>query len=562
MSGSDFASLTIGAKFGASAADAKALFRKAPNPLTSSAASNAQQTVADKSTVHVPPPAGTLNLLGKAKAVQPQAAITEPEDSSDMAPLKQQSEGVVRKRLASMKIQSTACDFVILKHFTELLRPPHRVPKKVVDNLFQREHRSPTPIQTAAVPLLLQGRDVLACAPTGSGKTLAFLVPLLARLRVPDREAGVRGLVLSPTKELAVQLEREAFFLMKGERWKLVQHGQSTAGKDVMVTTPARAAALVAAGKLDLKNVEYIVFDEGDKLWDGGADLMKDIDGILAASTRAEKVVCLFSATLSERVERLARSVMRDPVRLIVKGRAEASADVDHKLLFVGSEYGKIVAMRNLIREGIKPPVLVFVQSVERTKELFDEIRGSGLRVAVLNAKMTAEERDDTVLQFRLGQIWVLISTELLARGVDFKGVGTVVNFDMPLTVESYVHRSGRTGRAGRRGASITFFTEADKERLPAIANVIRNAGAHVDDWIMEKLDKVTAKRQKQLERTVPQRAVVSTKKRMQIGEKRVNAALKAAERGEAGSKAKRNRGEADDGQFSDGSESIGDEPL
>jgi ATP-dependent RNA helicase DDX52/ROK1 len=287
MSGSDFASLTIGAKFGASAADAKALFRKAPNPLTSSAASNAQQTVADKSTVHVPPPAGTLNLLGKAKAVQPQAAITEPEDSSDMAPLKQQSEGVVRKRLASMKIQSTACDFVILKHFTELLRPPHRVLKKVVDNLFQREHRSPTPIQTAAVPLLLQGRDVLACAPTGSGKTLAFLVPLLARLRVPDREAGVRGLVLSPTKELAVQLEREAFFLMKGERWKLVQHGQSTAGKDVMVTTPARAAALVAAGKLDLKNVEYIVFDEGDKLWDGGADLMKDIDGILAASTRA-----------------------------------------------------------------------------------------------------------------------------------------------------------------------------------------------------------------------------------------------------------------------------------
>ena len=578
MSANEFATLAVGASFeGQHARDAKALFKKVPKHASPYVAEEPDREAASSgASIAPPPPAASLNLFRKLKhhTSAPDQAGEQADASAqdEKTAIPQPRPQTMKRRLAQMSVACTALDFVPVAHFAELVHPPHRVPPNVVDNLFAREHRKPTPVQAVAIPLLLQGRDVLACAPTGSGKTVAFLTPLFARLKRPSREAGVRALVLCPTKELAVQLEREAFFLLKGDRWRLVQHGQSTKDKDLMVSTPARALQLLESKKLDLSAVEYIVFDEGDKLWEAGTDNMKAIDALIAGCTKPDKVMCFFSATLSERVERLARTVMKDPVRVIVKGRAEASSDVDHRLLFVGTEQGKIVAMRNLVREGIKPPVLVFVQSIERTEELYEEINTAGLRVAVLSSKMSAEQRDETVLQFRLGKIWVLIATELLARGVDFKGVGTVINFDMPLSVESYVHRSGRTGRAGHKGIAITFFTEADKERLPAIAQVIKSSGSEVEPWMLENLEKVSAKRLKQLEKQAPVRPLVSTRKRMAIGKKRVEAGFRALEREKADAPAaenKRNRaetrrpsggGDVRDGWVSDGDESIGED--
>jgi ATP-dependent RNA helicase DDX52/ROK1 len=433
-------------------------------------------------------------------------------------------------------------------HFSELARAPLNLPAYVATNLFARDHKLPTPVQMIAIPALARGRHVLACAPTGSGKTVAFLVPLLAALQAPDREAGIRAVVVSPTKELAVQIERELFFLIRGGRWRLVQHGQSTKGKDVFVTTPNRIVSMLKAGSggkpaLSLAAVKYIVFDEGDRLWDKESDNLQHMDAVLAACTNPDKTIALFSATLSDRVERLARTVMHDPLRVIVNSRAASSKDVEQRLLFVGSELGKIIAMRNMLREGVKPPVLVFVQSIERTKELLEEIQTAGVRVALMNSKMTADERDETVLQFRLGRIWMLITTELLSRGMDFKSVGTVINFDMPLSVESYIHRVGRTGRAGHKGLAITFFTEDDKERLPPIAAAIKESGSAVDDWI-GTLAMPSKKRQRALEKTVPQRLVVSTQKRILIGEKRIDRQIKQAERERA---AERKAGPEDD---------------
>ncbi|EPY28250.1 ATP-dependent RNA helicase DDX52/ROK1 [Strigomonas culicis] len=421
-----------------------------------------------------------------------------------------------------------------IQHFSDLARPPLCTPHHVVNNLFAREHKVPTSIQMQAIPALIHRRDVLACAPTGSGKTIAFLVPMFTLLKEPDPDAGIRALIVTPTIELALQIEREAFFLMRGKRWRFVQHGQTTHNKDIFVATPGRILSLVEQKLLDLSKVQYLVFDEGDRLWDTKTDFLAAIDGILAACTAPEKVVCLFTATMSERVETAARSVMSsDPVRIIVRGRQRVNESVKQRLLFCGSEQGKIVAMRNLVREGIKPPVLVFVQSIERSKELYDEIRAQGLHMAVMNAKMSIEEREETVTQFRLGRIWVLVTTELLSRGIDFKNVGTVINFDFPITVDSYIHRVGRTGRAGKSGEAISFFTEDDRERLPAIAKVIKDSGSAVEDWMLEI--KVGRSERRRLQKTTPHRMIISTKKRMMVADKRIERQYNRMEREEKG---------------------------
>lgn len=406
-----------------------------------------------------------------------------------------------------------------IQHFSDLVRPPLNTPHHVVDNLFRREHKVPTAIQVQAISTLIHRRDLLACAPTGSGKTIAFLVPMFTLLKAPNRNSGIRALIITPTMELAMQIEREAFFLARGERWRYVQHGQTTKNKDFLVSTPGRLITLLERKLIELSNVEYLVFDEGDRLWDAKSDFLVITDRILSACTKKDKVTSLFTATLSEKVEEATRSVMNAPVRLIVHGRQSANSNVEQELLFCGNELGKIVAMRNLICEGITAPVLIFVQSIERSQELYDEINASGLNVRVMHAKLSTEEREELVLQFRLGKVWILITTELLSRGIDFKNVNTVINFDIPLSGASYIHRIGRTGRAGKTGKAITFYTIEDKDRIPPIAQIMNDSGSKVEDWMLEM--KVNKRKQRHLEMTTPKRMIISSHKRAMVANKR-----------------------------------------
>ncbi|KAG5470453.1 hypothetical protein LSCM1_01697 [Leishmania martiniquensis] len=551
-----FRALTVGAKFSAARnGEAAKLFRNAgkdKGPRELPGATGADGGVAldgtsdlGSSCLSVPPPSATLNLFGRFMGSRPDAsayldtagsthAAAAASTASVDKPLKPMSFKKKRNIWRRNDLQVTGTDLPApIEHFSDLARPPLSVPHNIVDNLFARQHKVPTPIQMQAISSLIHHRDVLACAPTGSGKTIAFLIPLFALLKAPDASCGVRALIVTPTAELAQQIEREAFFLMKGQRWRFVQHGQTTKNKDIFIATPGRIASLLEQRLLDLSNVQYLVFDEGDRLWDSRTDFLSVIDTTLTACTRTDKVVSLFTATLSEKVEAAARSVMgADPVRIIVHGRRSANTHVKQRLIFCGNELGKVVAMRNLVREGITPPVLVFVQSVERSKELYEEIRAEGLHMAIMHAKMTVEQREETVLQFRLGKIWVLVTTELLARGIDFKNVGTVINFDFPATVDSYIHRVGRTGRAGKEGTAITFFTEEDKERLPPIAKVMQDSGNAVEDWMLSiKVDRSTRRR---LERTTPQRTIVSTRKRMLVAQQRVQRQYRRLEAEEA----------------------------
>jgi ATP-dependent RNA helicase DDX52/ROK1 len=382
-----------------------------------------------------------------------------------------------------------------LRSFNEL-QILHNVSPRLLMNLADGGFTEPTPIQRQAIPSLLTRRELLAVAPTGSGKTLAFLLPLvmhvrslLAKSEEQQLSPGVKGLVLSPTKELSVQTGRVLKTLLPSLRLRCSVLSKSTAAGtdfskvDILLANPLRLGGMVREGKIDLTQVQTLILDEADKLFDLG--FAEQVDAVVAACTHPEIVRGLFSATLPETVEGLARSVLRDPLRITVGERGAAAASVDQKLLFVGQENGKLLALRQLISEGLRPPILVFVNTKERARELHRELMYDGVHVDSLHAAQSAASRSTAVDNFRSGKTWVLVATDLVGRGMDFIGVNTVINFDFPRSTTDYVHRVGRTGRAGRQGDAVTFFTEDDVGQLRAVANVMRSAGCEVAEWML-----------------------------------------------------------------------------
>lgn len=209
----------------------------------------------------------------------------------------------------------------------------------------------------------------------------------------------------------------------------------------------------------------------------------------------------LFSATLPPQVEELARTFLKDPIRVLVGAKNAATETIEQKLHFVGREDGKLLALKQMIETGSLPlPCLVFVQSKDRANELYRELEFDKINVDVITAERPQPQRDRIVQEVREGKIWVLISTDLMARGMDFKGISCVINFDFPTSINQYIHRIGRTGRAGLRGTAITFFTEDDKESLRTIANVVKQSGGDVPDWMLA-LPKLSKNSKKRLEK-------------------------------------------------------------
>jgi ATP-dependent RNA helicase DDX52/ROK1 len=216
---------------------------------------------------------------------------------------------------------------------------------------------------------------------------------------------------------------------------------------------------------------------------------LSQIDVILSA-VPTSAVRALFSATVTPTVLSLAESVLRNPVDLKIAAPGSyggANTDIEQELMFVGREEGKLLAIRQLKERGqLKPPCIVFVQSQERAQALFAELLYEGMHVDVIHAGRSRTARDNAVARFRKGDTWVLICTDLVARGVDFRAVNMVINYDLPTSGISYVHRIGRTGRAGRKGKAITLFTEADFDNLRTIANVMKQSGCKVQDWMLQ----------------------------------------------------------------------------
>ena len=368
-------------------------------------------------------------------------------------------------------------------------------------------YSEPTPVQSHAIPVLCNGHDLIATAPTGSGKTLSFLLPVFQLLQNPGK-SGLRALVVDPTRELAQQTVRESerFVGACSRKFtiRLLEGFNASSSKkvDVGVAAPLRLLQLLREGTLSLTQTRIVILDEADKLLDLG--FQPQIDELLGfyraeverrreAGDSLPLQLCFVSATLPDKVVSLAEAAMVAPVRITIGHQQAANVNVTQRLLFVGKEEGKLSAFRQLIREGgVRPPTLVFVQSKERAKELCAELLFDGVMVDAIHAERTRTERDKIVAAFRAGKVWVLVCTDVMARGVDFKGVEMVINYDVPQTAETYIHRIGRTGRAGRKGEAVTFFTEEDIHEMRGVVNVIRNSGFEVPDWLSKAVPKRT----------------------------------------------------------------------
>ncbi|XP_025418764.1 probable ATP-dependent RNA helicase DDX52 [Sipha flava] len=380
----------------------------------------------------------------------------------------------------------------------DLMKKTYSLSSVLLENIKKSGYTVPTPIQTQAIPIMLQKRQIFASAPTGSGKTAAFLIPIIHHLSKPMNK-GFRALIVSPTRELAKQTLRECTRLCEGIGLRAHTFTKINKDKekfnpklnqkfDILIATPNRLVFLLQQDPpaVDLNNVEWLIIDESDKLFETGVRGFRDQLATIYKACGPNALRAMFSATYTVEVAKWSKKNLDGLIAITVGNRNTTTATVKQELIFVGNEEGKLIAMRDLVKKGLSPPVLIFLQSKERAKELFSELIYDGINVDVIHADRTQQQRDNTVKAFREGKIWVLICTELMGRGIDFKGVNLVINYDFPSSAISYIHRIGRTGRAGRSGKAVTFFTNDDKPMLRSIATVMKDSGCPVPDYMLE----------------------------------------------------------------------------
>ncbi len=400
------------------------------------------------------------------------------------------------------------------------MKKRYNLPDAMIENMKKSGYERPTPVQMQSVPILMKNRSLLSIAPTGSGKTLAYLIPLYCQLQ-EHQKGGCRAVIFVPTVELGEQILKEfLFFNLNIKNFLKVKfiHKITASAKafqeqlnhtDVIITTPMKFIKLFEDLPDEITKIKHAMFDEADKYFElGFLDQVNTILEFLKVNTSI--VYGWFSATINAAVDDILKNFLADPVKVIIGGRNNVLASIEQKLLYTGSEFGKLVEIRKMINQGgLEPPVLIFVQSKERATELYDELKTERIKPEVIHADKSLAEREDIVLRFRLGEIWVLITTDLMARGIDFKGVNLVINYDFPTSVISYVHRVGRTGRANRGGKAITFFTDFDKPLLKTLGNTLKASGLDVPDWIL-KLKKAGKDYRKKVEAIPIKRDAIS----------------------------------------------------
>ncbi|MFE6994891.1 DEAD/DEAH box helicase [Microbacterium sp. NPDC057659] len=340
-------------------------------------------------------------------------------------------------------------------------------------------YETPSPIQAATIPLLLQGRDVLGTAQTGTGKTAAFALPVLENLDLTQKTPQV--LVLAPTRELALQV-CEAFesysARMKDVRVLPVYGGQAYGvqlsalrrGVHIVVGTPGRIMDHQAKGTLDLSELKYLVLDEADEMLKMG--FAEDVEQILA-QTPEEKQVALFSATMPATIRRLAQHYLRDPEEVAIKGKTTTNQNITQRYLVV-SYAQKVDALTRILEVENFDGMIVFVRTKNETETLAEKLRARGYSAAAINGDVPQAQRERSVNQLKDGKLDILVATDVAARGLDVERISHVVNFDIPTDTESYVHRIGRTGRAGRSGDAISFITPRERYLLKHIEKATR----------------------------------------------------------------------------------------
>jgi len=340
-------------------------------------------------------------------------------------------------------------------------------------------YESPSPIQAAMIPPILEGRDVLGQAQTGTGKTAAFALPILSRL---DLKPGKpQALVLAPTRELAIQVA-EAFQRyaahMPGLQVLPIYGGQSYGpqlhslkrGVHVVVGTPGRVIDHLDKGTLDLSELKFLVLDEADEMLRMG--FIDDVEKVLQA-TPPQRQVALFSATMPSVIRKIAQRHLKDAVEVTIKSSTTTAANIRQRYWFVSGMH-KLDAMTRILEAEPFDAMIIFARTKQATEELAGKLQARGLAAAAINGDIAQPQRERVIQQLKDGKLDILVATDVAARGLDVDRISHVMNYDIPYDTESYVHRIGRTGRAGRNGDAILFVSPREKGMLHAIERATR----------------------------------------------------------------------------------------
>ena len=349
--------------------------------------------------------------------------------------------------------------------------------RELVQAVAQEGYTRPTPIQQRAIAPVLDGRDLLGCAQTGTGKTAAFVLPVLQRLARSTRTGKIRALIVAPTRELAAQIDERitAYGRHVGLRHSVIyggvgQRAQEEALRrrpDIVVATPGRLLNLMEQGFARLDGIEILVLDEADRMLDMG--FIHDVRRIVAAVPKQRQTL-LFSATVPTEIAKLISSVLTDPVRVDIAPEVTTAERVEQCVYFVGKTEKRHLLER-LLREENAERSIVFTRTKHGANRLAEQLSRGGLRSEAIHGNKSQGARERALEGFRAGTVAVLVATDLAARGIDVDGISHVFNFDLPNVPESYVHRIGRTGRAGASGRAIAF---CDAEERPLLRDIER----------------------------------------------------------------------------------------
>lgn len=379
------------------------------------------------------------------------------------------------------------------------------LPHSILDRLDQLGFETPTAIQAETIPLLLEGRDVVGIAQTGTGKTAAFGLPLIARLDPDSR--NVQALVLAPTRELALQIT-QALQSFSPKTNILTVYGGSSYGPQlkalregvpVVVGTPGRIMDLMKRGSLDLSGISTLVIDEADEMLRMG--FAEDVDTITQEASD-DRLTALFSATMPPQIAKVAKKHLRNPKTVEVSSQSSTVDTITQQFAIISGRY-RFEALKRVLAVHGEGAVIVFVKTRADAEEISLDLASTGLRVAGISGDVAQTDRERIVQRLRRGDLDVLVATDVAARGLDVERISLVVNYEVPREKEAYVHRIGRTGRAGREGVSLTFFTPKEQYRLRQIERLTGTKMQRVDiptreevlqHLAVQSLEKVTSK--------------------------------------------------------------------
>ena len=367
----------------------------------------------------------------------------------------------------------------------------------------EQGYTTPTPIQAKSIPSILQGKDFLGCAQTGTGKTAAFAIPILQNLQHKNlQHKNIKALILTPTRELAIQIEEniQAYgkylplkrLVIFGGVKQAAQERELRRGVDILVATPGRLLDFISQGIISLKQLEIFVLDEADRMLDMG--FVHDVKRIIKLLP-VKRQTLFFSATMPKEIQQLASTILHNPVKVEVTPVSSTADTIQQSVYFV-EKNNKLDLLTHILKNNISESVLVFARTKHGADKIARKLQSSGVTTEAIHGNKSQNARQNALANFKSGKTRVLVATDIAARGIDIDDLKFVINFELSDVSETYVHRIGRTGRAGVKGSSISFVDGLDLINLKNTEKligkkipVVKDHPYHTDGLVIEKRD-------------------------------------------------------------------------